>query len=198
VQEGINNINQRVDSSQHLAMQNQLALSTALMQITSALSSMQVRLDSLEKQAQTPARLTPCITEMRNLEEACQQVISRAQKERDEMAARAEDIERSHSRIFRTNRSLASHSEHQAQQLADSRSEVTKLRQALQAREEQYNSLKTTTGPLVRQAQAAQAEQRQRERRVQLQQPDLGLLSAVERDGYKIKKVPEATRKWLN
>jgi hypothetical protein len=42
------------------------------------------------------------------------------------------------------------------------------------------------------------AEQRQRERRAQLLQPDPALRSAVEQDGYKIKKLPEATRKWHN
>jgi hypothetical protein len=179
-------------------LQNQLAISTTLMQISSALSLLQVRFDSLEKQVQTPARQTSCITEIRNLEYATQEVIRQAHKDRDEMAARAADIEHSHSQIFRTNQSLASHSEQQAQQLADSRSENARLLQDLQRREEQYNLLKALTDPLVRQAQAAQAEQRQLERKGQLLQPNPALRSAVEQDDYKIKRLPETTRKQHN
>lgn len=198
VQQDIKQINQAVESSQQVAMQNQLALSTALVQITSALTQMQARLDSLEKQVQAPARLTPCITEMRNLEYACQEAISQAHKERDRMAARAEDIERSHSRMFKTNQSLASRSEKQAQELADSQSEVARLQQDLQASKEQYNLLKALTDPLLRRAEAAYTERQQRQRGAQLAQPNLGLLSAVQLDDYKIKKLPEPTRKWHN
>lgn len=168
------------------------------MQITSALSLLQVRFDSLEKQVQNPARLTPCITEMRNLEHACQEAISRAQKDRDEMAARAADIERSNSRIFKSSQSIANHSQQQAQQLADSRSEAARLRQDLRLKEQQHELLKATTDSLAKRVQSFEAEQRQRERRVQLLQPDPALRSAVEQDGYKIKKLPEVTRKWHN
>lgn len=198
LQQGIESLHQRQDLSQQLAAQNQQDLSKTLGQLASALSMVQVRLDSLEKQAQTPARLTPCITEMRNLEYACQEVISQAHKERDRMAARAEDIERSHSRMFKTNQSLASRSEQQAQELASKEAENARLQRDLQASKEQYNLLKALTDPLVRQAQAAQAERQQRQRGAQLAQPNLGLLSAVQHDGYKIKKLPEVTRKWHN
>lgn len=198
LQQGIESLHQRQDLSQQLAAQNQQDLTTTLRQLTSAMTLMQVRLDSLEKQAQAPARLTPCITEMRNLEYACQEVISQAHKERDRMAARAEDIERSHSRMFKTNQSLASRSEQQAQELADSRSENARLQRDLQTSKEQYNLLKALTDPLLRRAEAANTERQQRERGAQLAQPDLGLLSAVQHEGYKIKKLPEVTRKWPN
>ena len=181
MQEGIKNMNERAGLSQQ-------ALEETLKQLTSTLDVVQARLDSLEKQAQYPARMTPCIEERRNMELACQQAISRAHKERDEMQIKAERIECSRSEVLRNNQSLISESEYLAQQLAASRADVCRLQQALKARDQQYDLLKAATDPLVKRAQAIETEKRQRERGLQLHQTSLIYSSALMHDDYKIKK----------
>ena len=166
------------------------------MQLTSALNLVQARLDSLEKQTQIPARMTPCIEERRNLEYACQQIVSKAQQERDEMQTKALQVEHSRSEVLRTNQSLASQSEYLFQQLEASKAEVSRLKQDLKTKDEQYNLLKVATDPLVKRAEAIQTEKRQRERGAQLQQ--VNYWSESMEDGYRIKKPQSQGRSGRN
>ena len=170
------------------AAQTQQALDTTLMQLTCALNLVQARLDSLEKQVQIPARMTPCIVERQNMEYACQQVILKAQKERDEIQAKALQAEQSHFEALKSNQSLASGSEVLAKKLENRDAEVAKLKLDLQSKDEQYKLLKTAADPFFKRAEAIQAEKRQRERGAQLQRSQLLHFSATMDDGYRIKR----------
>lgn len=197
MQQGIESMNLRQESSHQLIVQTQAVLSTALVQMTTTLNSLQARLDSLEKQ-QPSGKQIPQIQDLCLLGEWYDDLDQKVKRERQQMNVERDAVLRCNTELFYTNKSLTSHSEKQAQQLASKEAEIVRLQRDLQASQQQYKLLKATTDPLVRQAQATQAERQQRQRGAQLAQPNLGLLSAVQQDGYKIKKLPEATRKWHN
>ena len=197
MQEGIASINQRVESSHQLIIQTQAVLSTAIVQMTTNLNSLQARLDSLEKQQQ-PGQQIPQIQDLQVLGECYAELDQKVKRERQQMIVERDAVQRCNIELFHTNQSLTSHSEKQTQQLASKEAENARLRQDLRLKEQQQDYLQLKSEALANRVQTLESQQRQRDRGVQLQQPNLNLLSAVVHDGYKIKKVPEATRKWLN
>ena len=193
MQQGIESMNLRQDLSHQLIVQTQAVLSTALVQMTTTLNLLQARLDSLEKQ-QPPGKQTVQIPDLQVLGEAYVELDQKVKRERQKMTVERDAVLRCNTELFHSNQSLTSYSQQQAQQLASKKAEVARLQRDLQAKEEQYNLLKANTDPLVRRAQAAQAEQRQLERRAQLLHSDPSRLSALAQDGYPIKRLPEAKR----
>lgn len=180
---------ERFDSTQSQILQNQLMLSSTLVQLSSTLNLVKDRLVSLEAQTLAPQRRTSCIEEIRNLEFACQQVISTAQKERDEMQAKAQSLEQKSFEVLRANQSLTSDTEHLAKQLASRDDEIARLQQQLRLKEEQCNLLKATTEPLLRRAQADWTQREQRNRGLQLQKVNSLYSTAAQNDGYRIKRI---------